>query len=680
VSGQPRAAAWRKTRATAARLLAAATLFAAAWSGGAAHAAASDQNVTTDLSNKSCLSCHGDKQKKVEVADAKGEKRALRQVDAGKFGGSVHSQMECIACHREINDSATPHRKSAGEKRPDCAQCHVEVAKTLSTYKTAGERRGLRLVAEIIEVYKDSSHARPGKDDPDQVNATCHGCHNVHEFNVPPPTSPARAQWRLGVSDLCGRCHDSHLEEWSASVHGKAVKEKKDPKSANCADCHTAHDVGKPRSSEVKLAITASCGDCHEAAYKSYRATYHGQIATLGYAYTAKCFDCHSSHDIQPSTDPESRMHVDNRLQACQKCHSGKGDIPKATAGFVSFSPHGTTDDFQRYPQIWVANQIMINLLLGTFGFFWLHTILWFYREYRERRRRASQPHIRFEGVPEVPAALHGRHFRRFTRTWRIAHLLFAVSLMILTLTGISLFYPEAPWARSLIRMLGGPQTAGIIHRTNAVIFAGVFFWHLAYVGAWLVRNWKEFRIFGPNSLIPGPQDFIDIYAMFKWFLGFGPRPKFDRWTYWEKFDYWAPFWGVTIIGVSGVMLWAPHVIAQVLPGWVFNVATIFHGEEAFLAAVFLFTVHFFNNHFRPDKFPLDVVMFTGSVPVEEFAREHALEYQRLVDSGELQKYLVDPPARPMALGSRILGFTLIAFGLLLLSLIFIGFTTGLGA
>jgi cytochrome b subunit of formate dehydrogenase len=663
----------------AARAAIVATLFAAALSGGAAQAAAG-KDATTDLSNKSCLSCHGDKQKKVEVADAKGEKRPLHQVNAAKFAASVHSDMECIACHRDINDSTSPHRRTAGEKRPDCAECHVEVAKTLAKYKTAGERRGLSHVAEIVDAYRDSSHAKPGKDDPAQVNATCNGCHNVHEFNVPPQASPARAQWRLGVSDLCGRCHDAHLEEWSTSVHGKAIKEKRDPESANCADCHTAHQVGKPRSSEVKLAITASCGDCHEAAYKSYRATYHGQIATLGFAHTAKCFDCHSSHDIQPSTDPESRMHVDNRLEACQKCHSGKGDIPKATAGFVSFSAHGTTDDFARYPQIWVANQIMINLLLGTFGFFWLHTILWFYREYRERRQRASQPHVRLEGVPEVPADLRDRHFRRFDRTWRIAHILFALSLMILTLTGISLFYPEAPWARSLIRLLGGPQTAGTIHRVNAVIFAGVFFWHLGYIAVWLARNWKDFKVFGPNSLIPGPQDFMDIYAMFKWFLGFGPRPKFDRWTYWEKFDYWAPFWGVTIIGVSGVLLWVPHVTAQYLPGWVFNVATIFHGEEAFLAAVFLFTVHFFNNHFRPDKFPLDVVMFTGSVPLEEFVREHPLQYQRLVDRGELHKYLVDPPARPMALGSRILGFTLIGFGLLLLTLIFIGFTTGLGA
>jgi hypothetical protein len=164
------------------------------------------------------------------------------------------------------------------------------------------------------------------------------------------------------------------------------------------------------------------------------------------------------------------------------------------------------------------------------------------------------------------------------------------------------------------------------------------------------------------------------MVAMFAWFLGRRPRPQFDRWTYWEKFDYWAVFWGMAIIGGSGFMLAVPEATASILPGWVFNVATIVHGEEAVLAAVFLFTVHFFNNHFRPDKFPLDTVMFTGAVPLEEFRREHALEYRRLKDSGELDQHLVDAPSRPMTLGSEILGFTLIAFGLLLLLLMLVGF------
>ncbi len=659
----------------AACLVAVAVLVAASLTGVAAAATPSAGDAPTDLSNASCLSCHDGKKKKIEVRRADGEMRALHQVDPAKFGKGVHASLECVSCHREINDSAAPHSKSLGEKRPDCASCHLEIAKNPTNFKTARERRMMRIVAENIEAYSASSHARPEGSIPGKVNASCSDCHNTHTFDVPPRDSPARAEFRLGVSDMCGTCHDAHLDEWAESVHGREVKEKQNPKSANCADCHTAHSVGKPRSSAVKLAITESCGNCHEDAYKSYRATYHGQVATLGYSHTAKCFDCHSSHDIEPSTNPVARMHLDNRLKACQKCHSGDKDIPLATAGFVSYSPHAS-NDFAKYPQIWIANFIMVNLLVGTFGFFWLHTILWFFREYKERRKRATQPHVRVDVLPDVPAGLQGKHFRRFSRTWRIAHLLFAISLMLLTLTGISLFYPEAPWAKPLINLLGGPQVAGTMHRVFAVIFAGVFFWHIVYVGLKIGRDWKNFKVFGPTSLIPGLQDLKDIVAMFKWFFGLGPRPVFDRWTYWEKFDYWAPFWGVTIIGVSGLMLWVPHFTAQYLPGWVFNVATIFHSEEAFLAVVFLFTVHFFNNHFRPDKFPLDIVMFTGTFTLEEFKHEHPLEYKRLSESGELEKHLVDPPSGTMVKASKLLGFVLIVCGLSLLTMVGIGFFT----
>jgi cytochrome b subunit of formate dehydrogenase len=400
-------------------------------------------------------------------------------------------------------------------------------------------------------------------------------------------------------------------------------------------------------------------------------------VNRLGYTTTARCASCHGSHGIREVNDPKSKVHPNNRMKTCKTCHNGKKDLPEAPDGFKSFQPHGVTDNFQRYPQIWIANQIMIQLLVGTFSFFWLHTLLWFYREYQERRQRRGQPHVKLDHQPvEVPEKLRGKHFQRFSRTWRIAHLTFAVSLMVLTLTGMPLFYPESPWAAWLMGALGGPHISGTIHRTSAIVFASVFFWHLGYVATRILRNWESFRFFGPNSMIPNLQDLRDIVAMFKWFLGKGTRPVFDRWTYWEKFDYWAPFWGVTIIGVSGLTMWMPSVTGQYLPGWVFNVAAIFHGEEAFLAVVFLFTVHFFNNHFRPDKFPLDLVMFTGSVTVEEFKREHSIEYQRLVDSGELEKHLVDAPSATMTTASKILGFTLIVIGLTLLTLVGIGFAS----
>jgi cytochrome b subunit of formate dehydrogenase len=486
--------------------------------------------------------------------------------------------------------------------------------------------------------------------------------------------SPQHAQWRLESPGLCGSaCHTDALDEYSNSVHGKALLGKKDTKAAVCSDCHTSHDIGNTSASAFKLAITASCGSCHEDNYKSYKATYHGQINTLGYTNTAKCFDCHGSHGILAIKDPESKVHVNNRLDTCQGCHGKKG-VSEASAGFVSFQPHATTDNFQRYPQVWVAWQIMVQLLVGTFGFFWLHTLLWFYRELMDRRQAKPRPHVK---VSALPAGYEGKHFQRFSRTWRIAHITFALSLMILTLTGMPLFYPDVAWAPVVMKALGGPQMAGLIHRVNAVILAGVFFWHLSYMALLIWRKRATWQWFGPDSMIPNLQDGKDMIAMFKWFFGMAPRPVFERWTYWEKFDYWAPFWGVTIIGVSGLVMWLPTLFGSFLPGWVFNVAAIFHGEEAFLAVVFLFTVHFFNNHFRPDKFPVDVVMFTGTMSLEHFKREHAMQYKRLAESGELAQHLVDAPSAPMSLAAKLLGFTLIAIGLTLLTGVATGFFGG---
>jgi cytochrome b subunit of formate dehydrogenase len=633
---------------------------------------------TSGLGNKTCLSCHDGQNGKLEVQGSEGEKRELTKVNPAAFAKSVHAGLDCVNCHLEINDSTANHKKTVGEKRPDCITCHEKLKASAPEEKVSSERHWMRTVGENIESYKTSYHAKPNSNDPSKPNATCNDCHNVHSFNVPKRGTTARTEWHLGISNLCGKCHEDQLETWTGSVHGQEVKEKHNPKAANCADCHTAHNVKKPSSSAAKLAITANCGTCHEKNYASYKSTYHGQINTLGYANTAKCFDCHGSHDVLRVANPESKMNIKNRLASCQECHSGKKGIPLATAGFASFSPHGTSDDFSTYPQIWVANKIMLQLLVGTFGFFWLHTLLWFYREYKERKQRDSQPHVKMEGLSPVPPQFQGKHFQRFTRTWRIAHITFALSLMTLTLTGIPLFYPESPWAQPLIVLLNGPHTAGIIHRVAAVVFAGVFIWHLIYMVIKIGRDWKNFKIFGPNSMVPGLQDLKDIIAMFKWFFGKGPRPVFDRWTYWEKFDYWAPFWGVTIIGVSGILMWFPHIAAKFLPGWVFNVAAIFHSEEAFLAVVFLFTVHFFNNHFRPDKFPLDTVMFTGTFTLDELQHEHPLQYQRLLESGELEKHLVDARSPTMVKASTVLGFVLILIGLSLLTLVGIGFFSSL--
>jgi cytochrome b subunit of formate dehydrogenase len=463
----------------------------------------------------------------------------------------------------------------------------------------------------------------------------------------------------------CGMCHSDQKAAYLTSVHGQEAA-KGNNKAATCSSCHTKHDIQHVATDEGKLAIVKNCGGCHKENLRSYGDTYHGQVNTLGYTYTAKCFDCHGNHKIQRVNDPSSTVHPANRLKTCQQCHK------QATAGFVSFQPHANTHDLARYPLMWIASKFMLVLLVGVFAFFWLHSALWFYREYRDRKEGKSTPHVKAEAVP---SARPEKYYQRFAIGWRIAHLCFALSVMTLVLTGMAVLFSDAAWAKIIVDALGGPRVAGLMHRICAAIMLGIFFIHLVYVAFKLGKQWRTFNWLGPDSMVPNLRDLSGAIAMFKWFFGAGPRPVFDRWTYWEKFDYWAVFWGMAIIGGSGLMLAVPNVTASYLPGWVFNIATLIHGEESILAAVFLFTVHFFNNHLRPDKYPPpDIVMFTGAVALEEFRREHALEYQRLVDAGELDKFLVDAPSKPMTIGSRILGIVLICCGLTLLVLVSTGF------
>jgi len=628
--------------------------------------------VVQKLDNATCQTCHDGKKGKLEMPGLGGEKHDLHVISPDKYSKSVHAKLECVACHTDIVDSTSQHKRSSA-KAPDCATCHQALWEQAKKTIKAGETSRLETVVKNIEAYQKSFHAQPDKDNPTVAKATCTQCHDTHAFNVPADKKSAEyAAWRKDVPALCGTCHDEQLETFTSSIHGKELIDKGNDKAPACINCHTTHEITNTSLMSFKLLVTDACGSCHQENLKSYRETYHGQVTRLGGTETAKCFNCHGSHGILPASDPKSMVNVANRLKTCQKCHDGK-NRELATAGFVTFGPHATSHDFAKYPQMWIVTKFMQALLIGVFAFFWLHSGLWYFREWQDRKNHVKVPHVRTDGLPLDEK----KFFQRFPVGWRIAHLAFALVTMTLVLTGTSALFSHTAWAPLVAKALGGSKGLALIHRVAASMFIGIFFIHFVYVMQRLLRS-KTFRWFGPDSLIPNWKDLADCIGMFKWFLGLGPRPRFDRWSYFEKFDYWAVFWGVSIIGCSGLMLALPTVTAKFLPGWVFNIATVVHGEEAFLAAVFLFTVHFFNNHFRPDKLPPpDIVMFTGLQSLEEFRADHPAQYQRLVDSGELEKHLVDGPSKPMTRASKILGITLIIVGLTLLVLVINGFLTG---
>jgi cytochrome b subunit of formate dehydrogenase len=257
------------------------------------------------------------------------------------------------------------------------------------------------------------------------------------------------------------------------------------------------------------------------------------------------------------------------------------------------------------------------------------------------------------------------KQYQRFSRLNRVLHIIMIISFMSLALTGMTLKFSYTGWAATLSRFFGGFETAGYIHRVAAVFMFGIFFAHLADLWRTARREKKSLRalLTGPDTMLPTRKDLKDLAGSLRWFLGRGPRPQYGRWTYWEKFDYFAVFWGIFVIGSTGLTLWFPEFFTNFFPGWFINVATVIHSDEALLAVGFIFTVHFFNTHLRPEKFPMDVVIFTGRMPVEEFKEDKPAEYQALVKEGKLEDRLVEayPPIVIRAI--RIFGWTALAVG-----------------
>lgn len=557
--------------------------------------------------------------------------------------------LQAIALALILFGGMQPTRAAAADLgNATCLGCHGQAG--FSTTLADGQSRSLFVA---MDHFATSVHGK----------FQCTTCHA--DITAIPHTNPAlpAAGWRQQAPKICGTCHAAELNDYLSSVHGKAVTGGSNVHAAVCTDCHTTHAVTPASTATTRLAITKACGTCHAGALASYEETYHGKMSVLGYSDVAMCADCHRGHAILPASDPTSSVATANRLSTCRTCHA------QATAGFAGFSAHATTNDFARYPYVYVSALFMFWFVILTLGGVWVHSALWLYAELRDRILQRPRTHVHASALP-LPET---QRVERWSAGWRLTHLVFAISVIVLVMTGIPLLYPHSAWAPVLDAMMGGQEIRPIVHRIAAVVMVAIFAGHLVYVAIHLARNWRSVKLFGPYSMLPTLQDLRDIVAMGKWFAGVAPRPLFDHWNYQQKFDYWGVFWGVGILFVTGLVLWFKTLALAYLPGFLVSPATIIHGHECVLAAVYLFTIHYFVNHWRPDKFPLDIVIFTGSMPIEEFKREFGAEYDRLAESGQLQDYLVQAPSRPMTIGSTVLGFSLILISLVLLVLIFNG-------
>ncbi len=259
---------------------------------------------------------------------------------------------------------------------------------------------------------------------------------------------------------------------------------------------------------------------------------------------------------------------------------------------------------------------------------------------------------------------------RRFDVKTRWLHAVIMITFLGLAATGMPLLFSEAGWARALALMFGGFYGAGLVHRTMGVTLLAAVAFHLGDIAWRVFVRGERGLLWGPTSMVPQPRDFVQFVQQLKWFVGLGPPPGFEHFTYWEKFDYWAVLWGTVIMGAAGLVLWFPELASRVLPGWMFNVALFVHGAEATLAIGFIFVVHFFNGHLRPEKFPMDLVIFTGTVATEELRHERPQQYARLADTGELAASAADRPSPSDIRRAYLVGSTGLCLGLALFALI----------
>ncbi|MCB9525296.1 MAG: cytochrome b/b6 domain-containing protein [Myxococcales bacterium] len=215
---------------------------------------------------------------------------------------------------------------------------------------------------------------------------------------------------------------------------------------------------------------------------------------------------------------------------------------------------------------------------------------------------------------------------QRFDLHQRIQHGLMASSFTLLVLTGWPLTTHGVGASHKLVEFFGGLAGTALLHRIAAVamIISAV------YHAIWLVMKLAQGRL--PFSMLPTLKDAKDVLHNFSYFLGLRKdRPRFPRYSYFEKFDYWAVFWGVTIMAGSGFIRWFPDVITSFTPAWVYEIALHAHADEGLLAALAIFVWHFYNVHLRPSIFPMSWVFITGRMTLEELEIEHGAEYDDLV-------------------------------------------------
>jgi cytochrome b subunit of formate dehydrogenase len=220
------------------------------------------------------------------------------------------------------------------------------------------------------------------------------------------------------------------------------------------------------------------------------------------------------------------------------------------------------------------------------------------------------------------------RKITRFDVHQIIQHAGLMTSFILLVVTGLPLKFSSAGISQWWIMLWGGINSTRSVHHFAAWMMAAVCLYHIVYFLYGMLILKKPF----PAQMLPSLNDGVQYYQEMAYYLGIKKeKPQVGRFNWKEKFDYWAIFWGMPVMFVSGFIMMYPVWITKFLPGWFIPAALVAHSDEAMLALIWIVLMHIFFNHFSPGVFPVNTSIFTGKVTRERYQREHALEYKRLL-------------------------------------------------
>ena len=601
-----------------------------------------------------CISCHGGKD--LETTDAAGKAVSL-YVNPEVFGNSVHSSFTCVDCHAGVKDEF--HEEKPG--KVDCGLCHEDA---LSEYKesfhakkynegvkeapwckdchgyhdikpsddpeSGTDRLNIpRMCARChsnpvmrekhykedndpCSLYEESIHWKETKEG--NFSAVCIDCHPAHSLKE--SKDPASLTYRYNIPSTCGTCHSDVQDIFSESIHGKGVGVK-NPEAPVCTDCHAKHSI-QPSSVKTSMVYPSNvssitCPWCHSTEtltdkygvvtrkVTKYLDNYHGADSRAGRTDVASCASCHNSHDIRPPGDPQSSVNSANLPQTCGKCHPGAGK------NYATAKIHTA-----RTPQIdkgsYFIRRIYTILIILVIGGMLLHNSLIILKAVRERFREAKEGRV-----------------VRFNLSEIIQHILLMTTFTTLVVTGFAFRYPDAWWSNWLMSSEFGAHLRATIHRVAAVIFILTCIYNLYYM-LFTRRGKAQLR-----AIFPTPDDMALVIQNINHFLGLQKAPpRFDRYAYMEKAEYWALIWGAIVMIVTGFPLWFEDFFLKFMPTWLLNVFKAVHFYEALLASTAIVVWHFFFVFLEPDTYPVNFSMLTGRITEKEFEEKHTAEYDRL--------------------------------------------------